>query len=123
MTLKKGCFVLRECLSLHHQITSRIIHSIYQDVKVLIHHSVKTRSAEEFGNQEAARRFGLEKSVIWCWRTYKAMIEKMPRKKKSLRGNSAKWLQLEERLGEESRALRHLNTCSQAKGEELSLGG
>ena len=34
--------MLRECLGLRHQITSRIIHSIHQDVKALIHHIVQT---------------------------------------------------------------------------------
>jgi len=41
----------------------------------------------------------MDESVIWRWRTSKAMIEKMPqKKKKALRRKSAKWLQLEERL-------------------------
>ena len=40
----------------------------------------------------------MDKSVIRCRRTSKAAIEKMPRKNKALRGKSAKWLQLEERL-------------------------
>ena len=40
----------------------------------------------------------MDKSVIWCWRTSEATIEKMPRKKKALRRKSTKWPQLEERL-------------------------
>ena len=40
----------------------------------------------------------MDESVIWCWRTKKATIQKIPRKKKVLRGQSAKWPQLEEHL-------------------------
>uniref|UniRef100_A0A8C4QGB8 HTH CENPB-type domain-containing protein n=1 Tax=Eptatretus burgeri TaxID=7764 RepID=A0A8C4QGB8_EPTBU len=50
-----------------------------------------------FGNREAGRRFGMDESVIRRWRTSKATIEKMPRKK-ALRGKSAKWPQLTEHL-------------------------
>ena len=42
MALKNVRFVLHECLSLRHQITSRIVHSIYQDVKAFIRHSIQT---------------------------------------------------------------------------------
>uniref|UniRef100_A0A8C4QJK3 HTH CENPB-type domain-containing protein n=1 Tax=Eptatretus burgeri TaxID=7764 RepID=A0A8C4QJK3_EPTBU len=56
------------------------------------------RSAEEFGNREAGRRFGVDESIVRRWRTSKTMIEKMPRKKKALRGRPAKWPQLEEHL-------------------------
>ena len=100
MTLKKGRYVLLECLGLRHQITSRIIHSIKMSMcpfttafKLSI-----CRSADEFGNKEAGRRFRMEESVIWCSRTSKATTEKMPRKKKVLRGKSAKWPQLEKHL-------------------------
>ena len=37
-------------------------------------------------------------SVIRSWRTNKATKEKMPSRKKALRGKSAKWPQLKERL-------------------------
>jgi len=40
----------------------------------------------------------VDESIIWHWITNKATIEKMPRKKKALRGKSANWPQLEERL-------------------------
>ena len=40
----------------------------------------------------------MDESIIRRWRVSKATIEKMPRKKKALRGKSAKWPQLEERL-------------------------
>jgi len=43
-------------------------------------------------------QFGVDESIIRHWRTSKAMIEKLPRKKKALRGKSAKWPQLEEHL-------------------------
>ena len=56
------------------------------------------RSAEEFGNREAGSRFSMDESVIRHGRTSKATIKKMPRKKKVLRGKSAKWPQLKERL-------------------------
>ena len=34
------------------------------------------RSAGESGNREAGRRFSMDESVTWRWRTGKAMIEK-----------------------------------------------
>ena len=40
----------------------------------------------------------MDESVIRRWRTSKATIEKMPKKKKTLRRTSSKWPRLEEHL-------------------------
>ena len=40
----------------------------------------------------------MDEFIIRRWRTSKAMLEKMPRKKKALSGKSAMWRQFEERL-------------------------
>ena len=92
MTLKKGCFVLRECLDLRYVSSILSIKMSRLSFTTAFKLSV-CLSAEEFGNREAGRRFSMDESVIRCWRTSKATIGK-----KALSRKSAKWPQLEERL-------------------------